>query len=201
MNNLSRFTWKYCFCFISIGFLSSCGGGSADKEVAKTDADSAAKVAPAQMAPVQAAGITSGYLDTLWTDSENFDTLKIRRLVFSFVFGQLDTLTLHGWLETQNPNKQFDTDPNVQLKKGGATQFMYGPGTYFGNEVLAQSDLKHVQIILRSEKALFVLFVPTKIGNNIYYEIFVSKTMPFAPDKKFTTPTGSGTNPSPPKNY
>ena len=95
---------------------------------------------------------------------------------------------------------EFDSLPEIRLQKGRASNYSYGPGTYFSNVVL-KGAVAEIKRLLRKEHAQYVLFAPKKIGEHIYYEIFISKEDPsLVKDQMFAPiPTNIIANPSPPK--
>lgn len=170
---------------------SNSDGTALNNESGNTDPSSTTEVAL----------LVSGKLDSLWVDSTAFAALPNRKLVMSFVFGENDTLTLHGWSQN-NGAKEFDSLPNMKLKKGIASKLTYGNGTYFGNISLKQNDINQIQNALRDNKAQYVVFAPQKYGNNIGYKIYVGTENPATLIKILgVTDTGTEANPSPPKNY
>ena len=139
-------------------------------------------------------------LDTLKVDRAAFDALPSGKLVFSFVFGANDTLTMHGW-SLHGGSKNYDSLPNIKLVKKAASLVPYGNGTYFGNVILATSDVNSIKHLLNSNNAQWVLFAPKLQGNNIVYTIFVAKNGPGTLIETKAIATGIDANPSPPKNY
>jgi len=142
-------------------------------------------------------------LHYLWTDRVAFDALESKKLVFRFVFGQSDSLTMHGWTSKGSSGKEFDSIPNYQLLVGIPTLERYGDGVYLGNEILPKDSIVNIKNKLTSTGAHYVIFEPYVIGKNLAYHVLVSDIKPVEEfDKnRMTTTTGSGTNPSPPKNY
>jgi hypothetical protein len=142
----------------------------------------------------------SGKLDVLWIDSVGFDTLPNRKLVFSFTFGKLDTLTIHGWAVKRGIGRDFYDKPIIRLLKGPPSKWDYGPGTYFGNLVLTKKDVKLIRKALR-KGGKSVAFLPKKEGEHVRYEIGISSDAPPLAEKiDAIVATNAIANPSPPKN-
>ena len=183
--------------------MAACNNGGSDKNNAdKIVTDSNNTPSPTQAVVTQAALIPpGGKLDTLWVDSLSFTKLPDGKMVFSFTFGQLDTLTLHGWDAKGLLQHNYDSIPDIRLKKGKPSELTYGPGTYFGNIIL-DGAIASIKKSLKKNHSQYVLFAPKKIGEHISYEILISKEDPNAFVKIFAAmPTGITANPSPPKKY
>jgi hypothetical protein len=181
---------------------TSCNDNSPkNPEDEPTDAvkrDSSAILSPTA-SPTQQ--LVAGKLDTLFIDAAGFDTLRKKKIVFSFTFGQGDTLTMHGWTFKGGLGRDFDDPPNIRLLKGLPSGYSYGPGTYFGDLVLSQADVISIKKVLSDSSGTHVLFAPFLTGNHIHYRIFVSRENPLIPDKQQAAiPTNTVANPSPPKN-
>jgi hypothetical protein len=158
--------------------------------------DTSNKVSPTQPVPA----LITGALDTLWTDSLSFASLPKKKIVFSFTFRQLDTLTLHGWAAEKD--SIFTTYPDIKLIKGHASALNYGNDMYFANVILKKGSVAQIKSALIQQKAKFVLFAPQIINSNhIGYKVFLSKEHPGIVKVFVAIPTGIDANPSPPKNY
>ncbi len=150
--------------------------------------------------------LSSGSLDTLWTDSATFVQLdSTKKTVFEFRIGGLDTLTMDGWTPLDTSGIRFNNLPNIGLLKGRSGSLNYGPGTYLGNQILHKGAIRKIQDKLASQHARFVLFAPNINSGHVSYDVFVGVDSPKAKSSIiFTTPptsTGQSSNPSPPKPY
>ncbi len=202
--------------FTIIIVMASCNNGASDKSSDKKAAnDSSNTTSPAQAVAMQAMPASpSGKLDMLWVADSLFVKLESNeKVVLSFTFGQADTLTLHGWSAKNSP-KQFTDTPNIRLLKGIASlSFTYGVGTYFGDVILSQQDVKSIQTALKPidpNKVKYVLFNPfdpndplPKQLKHIYYQIYIVDVEPTAAnfDKIKLVTVAATANPSPPKNF
>ncbi len=177
------------YAFILL-FIASCNGNEDTKKNTAT---------PVAATPQQTASLNPGTLDTLYIERQAFDTLgNGAKLVFSFTFKAVDTLTLHGWL-VKGPN--FDSLPNLKLKNWHTSSYSYGVGIYFGNVVLRNQEIVKIKSSLNSNSN-YVLFAPYLLGNNIMYRIYVSDKLHGPKDQILViSPTGADANPSPPKSY
>ncbi len=190
---LKSFFSKYYQLFIVIAVFSivSCN----DDANKKSTDDATAPVAPA-------APMITGTLDHLLVDTAEFRNLDQKQnVVFSFTFGELDTVTLHGW-SFKGSGAAFDTFPNIKLLKGAPSSFSYGPGVYFRNVVLDKKDVEKIINLFRTTKKVhYVLFAPevSPIGG-ISYNIFLSDSS-HSVFVKATAAADAIANPSPPKNY
>lgn len=200
----SIFLRNYTFFFFTIVIaIVSCNDGNTDKN----KLDDSTKISSAKPGGVAAASLTGGFLDTLWVTRATFLALTNAKLVFSFVFGTNDTLTLHGWSIKGGGPTQFDPLPNIKLQKGRPGVLPYGNGTYFGNVLLGTGDVNKIQVKLNAApSAAYVVFAPQKYGNNIGYKIYLCDYNPSGPavlkvDALPPTDSGIEANPSPPKNY
>ncbi len=173
----SFFLRNYTLFFFTVVIATvSCNEANTDKN--KLDGSTEISGAKSE---VTTALLTSGLLDTLWITRATFLALPNAKLVFSFVFGTNDTLTLHGWSIKGAGTKQFDSLPNIKLKKGRPGALPYGNGTYFGNVLLGTGDVNQIQTKLNTVPgATHVVFAPQKYGNNIGYKIYLTDYNPQA---------------------
>jgi hypothetical protein len=140
-------------------------------------------------------------LDTLWTTTAAFQKLDKNKAVFAFYFGDQDTVTVHGWKD-KGGTTQFNTPPDVVFYKGHPDSVLtFGPGTYFGN--LSLDKVNQLQKLILDSAASYVVFAPKKLGNHVYYKVYVTKESPVALAARTAALIASGddANPSPPKNY
>jgi hypothetical protein len=192
---------KYYVIFLLPLFI--LGGCNNDKETDKTNTaepvTSETTSTETAAAPI-AAGLTGGKLDTLWITAPEFKLLNTNKALFIFYFGTMDTVSIHGWKDKGGADP-FNTDPDIKLLKGHPDAVLtYGPGTYFGNLVLKNVN----QLInkINNNQATHVIFAPKKLGDHVYYDIFLSKEPHLLSPKPFALiPTGDVANPSPPKTY
>jgi len=171
---------------------------SAEKTQAASTPQSAPSPAPA-LGPLE-----SNYLDTLFVDATPFKNLgnpNTKKITFRFFITNKDSLTLHGWFNESN-SSSYGTPPDMKLINGHKSDIEFGMGNYLGNLVLYKDDLKTIRKMARDMESKFVVFVPVAPGTNggqIMYAIHVSdKTGTFS--KTTVVPTGTETNPSPPRN-
>jgi len=141
-----------------------------------------------------------GKLDTLWIAAADFKKLDKDKAIFIFHFNNGDVITLDGWKE-KGGTDSFNIPPDVQFSKGNKdTTLKYGPGTYFGN--IGLSKIKKIQKMITDSSATHVIFAPAKLGEHVYYKIYLSKEPHMVLRKTFALiPTEESTNPSPPKQY
>jgi hypothetical protein len=193
---LNRFSLSILFALFLI---TACNNKGDEKKTGEGPATDTSKTV-SQINPASAS-LTSGPLDTLWTDSLSFAQLPEKKIVFVFTFRQNDTLTLHGW--SAEKDSIFTTDPDIRLIKGHSGSLKYENGMYFGNVVLKKGHVKAIQKALNKEKAQFVLFAPELVnGNHIGYDIYLSKEDPAGLVHVLgVIATGLQANPSPPKTY
>jgi hypothetical protein len=170
------------------------------KEDQKLSDNSAAETQPVVIQPAIKA--FSGKLDTLVVDSLSFSKLPNAKMVFSFVFGENDTLTLHGWHAKGLLGTSFDSLPDIKLIKGNPSHIDYGPGIYFGNVIL--KDVNKIQRALKTHNAQLVIFAPKMVDtNHIGYDIFLGKNDPTLSKISILAIINIDldANPSPPKTY
>jgi|GEM_PF-2703994 len=155
----------------------------------------------------------NGYLDDLYIDSFSFTTAyptpgPTRKLVLLWTFGANTAPTLHGWKAVVNGNRDtFATNPDLKLLNGKVTTVAFGPGTYFGNEILTRQEIMAIKTALAFNKAQSILFRPTITNNQITYSIYVVKG-PYLNDKaefnalvEIIRVDNTALNPSPPRRY
>jgi len=152
----------------------------------------------------------SGYLNILYIDAATFIDLKDslrRKITFRFFLKTPDSLTLSGW-SNDSTNQRYPSQPpkpNITLWVGGNSVYEVKSGTYFGNLVLYNKNIRSILKKIRTENAKYVLFVPLDPANNygqVTYEIHVGTADPHTlkwSDLASFAPTGDQTNPSPPK--
>ena len=185
------------FILFNLFLVTACNNNGGNEK--KTDEKSAADTSKI-VSQINQPALISGILDTLWTDSLSFANLPKKKIVFSFTFRKLDTLTLHGWAAEKD--SIFTTSPDIKLIKGHASTLNYGNDMYFGNVILKKGHLALIKNKLDQQKAKFVLFAPQIInGSHIGYKIFLSKEDPGLVKEYIRIPTGVDANPSPPKRY
>ena len=184
-------------------FVFGCSQSSSTPEAtAKTDSPAPVAAAPT---PAPALGpLESDYLDTLFVDATPFKNLgasNTKKITFRFFITDKDSLTLHGWFN-QSSSSTYGTPPDLKLMNRKKSAIQFGAGSYFGNLVLYKDDLKTIRKKARDNESMFVVFVPAAPsvnGGQINYDIHVSdKTGTFT--KNALIPTGTQTNPSPPRN-
>lgn len=192
------FLVKYFVLFFAALFI--LGGCNNDKDTAAEPATGDTVSAARAAAPPPAAGLTGGILDTLWITATDFKQLNTNKALFVFYFGNQDTIALNGWKDKGGANP-FNPTPDVRLLKGHADAVLtYGPGTYFGNLVL--KNVNQLITKIDANQATQVIFAPYKIGDHVYYKIFLSKEPHMKTPKEFALiSTGDIANPSPPKTY
>jgi hypothetical protein len=195
MKNSLRHLFAVYFSFLFL--LGACKTGEEESKPA-VNVDSSANVTTDN--PESGQKLITGNLDTLWTERPGIDALQYNRLVFSFTFSQAGGLTMHGWsFKGALASKEFDSLPSIKLGNARPGPIPLEPGLYFGNVVL--DDINELKRVLRRNNAQYVIFAPEKKGNNVKYNIFVSKESPIAFDKVLALiPSGLSANPSPPKN-
>ncbi len=176
--------------FIALFFISSCNSNTEEEK----------KQDNATITPPKTESLTTGALDTLYIEKSAFENIQGSqpKLVFSFIFTNPDTLTLHGWLY-KNP---FNQQPDMKLKYfNRAVNINYGIGNYFGNVVLLPTDIARIKQAL-TPAMNYVLFAPKLDGNTIKYEILVTDKLRVSKDAILVVSAiGVDANPSPPKNY
>lgn len=191
----------YLFILIVSAAFISCNDSSKSTAAAPELSDSTAKAANAVAAPVTNA-ITQGVLDILYI--EKAEILAIpngRKLVFQYIFESANLLTLHGWISKQS-GVDFDTPPNIKLKKGSSGGVDYGVDTYFGNLVIQKDDVKDIKTFINAHPGLdFVLFKPVMDQQHIIYEIYLSNDFNDSLKALALVNTGKTANPSPPRSY
>lgn len=170
-----------------------------DQAQASGDNQKAASSQPA--APIVA--MVNIKLDTLYVDRTTFENVPNGKLVFSFTFTPQDQLTMHGWHATNPAGTKFNKAPSIRLVNGKASTITAGPGIYFNNIVLQQSQRVAIEKILKAKNANYVVFAPMLVDQySIGYNVFVSSTPPtMAMGIMALDPTGEDANPSPPKSY
>jgi hypothetical protein len=186
-------------------FTASCNNN--DSATAKTDAESTTDKSTTPDV-VMSANDLSGNLDTLWIDSASFVKQGVGpRLTFRF-FDTLNKFTIHGW--SGNPGSYNNKPPDVRLLIGRQSTVKFGSGSYFGNLQLAPNDYNAICSKLNTTHTKYVVFGPVNpntgvLAGQIYYDIFVTNDNPADPSPTFVhmfvlDPTGTSTNPSPPRN-
>jgi hypothetical protein len=194
---------RLSLCFLSSLFLiaASCDNG---KDEGKTEAVTSTDNTSTNKQTASTPALVGGTLDTLSMAASDFPGQgpgPVPRMVFSFTIDATDELKLHGWNDKGGAN-QFDPVPNYQLNNGGQHNGgTYGPNMYFGNIVIAQSDVAKIRNKINQGNYTTVLFVPKIVNtNHIGYDIFVGK-----PGAQIiimaVDPTNVEANPSPPRNY
>jgi hypothetical protein len=164
-------------------------------------ADTMTKPAPpptTAMAPLM-----SGYLDTLYIASADFEKLG-NQITFRFYIDDMSHLTLRGW--SGNSGK-YAQNPDVELKTGRAGTTQYGNKNFFGNLVLYPPDVAKIVKEIRSTHLKYVLFAPqdpsatSDIIGQINYKIILTDDDPasLALVSKNLLLLNVTTNPSPPR--
>ena len=191
----------YLFVLIVSAAFISCNDSSKSTAAAPELSDSTAKAANAVAAPAPNA-ITQGVLDILYMKKADFLAVPNgRKLVFQYIFESATLLTLHGWISKQS-GVDFDTPPNIKLKKGSSSGVGYGVDTYFGNVVIQKQDIHDIQIFINNHPGLdFVLFKPVMDHQHIIYEIYLSNDFNDSLKAFALVNTGKTANPSPPRSY
>ena len=193
---------KLCRLFLLMIVISinSCNTSESDKPISKKDAT------PEIGTPMVTASL-NGTLDTLWVDSLQFAKLKYNKIVFSFLLGQNNNITLSGWNAKGLTQSTYDSTPAITLSQGKAAPGVnFGSGTYFGNVLI--KDINKIQKALKdSLVAPFVLFAPSinKRGLITYKILFGQELQTHISTntkKSFiVTDPGFDANPTPPHDY
>ncbi len=185
-------------------FIASCNNN--DSATAKTDAENTTdKTTTSDV--TKKATLISGNLDTLWMDATTFLNLgNGTKLTFRF-YDTLNSFTLHGWKGNSNA---WNKPPDIRLIQGRQSIVEFGSGNYFGNLQLSNPDFIKISNLIKAKGSKYVVFGPEipitgTIAGQIIYNIFVTKDDPADPSPTFVhkfllDPTGTSTNPSPPKN-
>lgn len=184
-------------------FMSSCKEKNDNTTGTETNTSSAASTNT--VAVPEKAITLSGTLDTLWVEAAKFKTLANARLVLSFAVAGPDTLTLYGWSCKNSGGSctgEFNTDPDLKLEKGRASDVDYGPIVFWENLILHKKEVKDIQDKIGTAFS-YVLFAPENKNGHIRYSIIltgkdpkdINATSTFADED-----TGFDANPSPPKN-
>jgi hypothetical protein len=191
----------YLLVLIASAALISCNDSSKSTAAASELSDTTTKVTNAAAPPVTNA-ITPGVLDILYIEKAAILAIPNgRKLVFQYIFERENFLTLHGWISKQS-GVDFDTPPNIKLKKGSPGDVRYGVNTYFGNTVIRKQDIHDIQTFINAHPGLdFVLFKPVMEQQHIKYEIYLSDDFNDSLKALTLVNTGKTANPSPPRTY
>lgn len=204
MQKTILFKTPLCFFIVLLLFITSCNNN--DSAPAKTDAESTTDKTTATDENKKDL-LISGNLDTLWIDATTFINLgNGTKLTFRF-YDSSRSFTLHGWKGNSNA---WNKPPDVKLKQGRQSVVEFGSGNYFGNLQLSNTEYKQIIDSINAKKSKYVVFGPEiqtsgLISGQIIYNIFVTSDNPEDPSPAFVhkfllDPTGTSTNPSPPKN-
>jgi hypothetical protein len=150
----------------------------------------------------------SGTLDTLYVDVAEFNKLpKKHRLMLSFTYRAMDTLTLFGWSSKKNDCESEDppgTAPDIKLKIWRNGKQIIQPPIYFGNVFIHRDSIEKIKKVYdeTNPKFKYVVFAPSIKSQHILYTIFVTNSGPSLLTGGATNnelePTGVSANPSPP---
>ena len=176
--------------------MGSCNQGGNENTPTPSSSDTAVKVTPVS----QPEPLITDKLDTLWIYADSVNKTPKKKMIFSFRFAPMDTITIHGWTFKGGIGRDYSDSANLKLLKGLPTSISYNTGTYFGDLVLTEQQIKDIKQVIANHASQYVLFVPSITRGFLNYEVFVSNDDPLAAGKtKLATSTGAITNPSPPK--
>jgi hypothetical protein len=205
MQKTNLFKSPLCFFIVLLLLFASCNNN--DSASAKADNENTTEKTTTPDVATLSTDL-SGNLDTLWIDSASFVKQGVGpRLTFRF-YDTLNKFILHGW--SGNPGSYNNKPPDVRLLIGRQSTVKFGSGSYLGNLQLSPDDYNAIRTKLNTTHTKYVVFGPVNpntgvLAGQIYYDIFVTNDNPADPSPTFVhmfvlDPTGTSTNPSPPRN-